>query len=126
MLQLVSNTEMLTMLGLMQKNNRKEIDMKKEEKMNKKELSENIAERTDFKRKEAETVINAVTECIKEALAAGDKVQIAGFGTFEIRQRKARQGRNPRTPNKTVSIAASTAPVFKAGKFLKRIVNEKG
>ncbi len=94
--------------------------------MNKKELSENIAERTDFKRKEAETVINAVTECIKEALAAGDKVQIAGFGTFETRQRKARQGRNPRDPNKTVSIAASTAPVFKAGKFLKRIVNEKG
>ena len=94
--------------------------------MNKKELSENIAERTDFKRKEAETVINAVTECIMEALAAGDKVQIAGFGTFETRQRKARLGRNPRKPDETVSIAASKAPVFKAGNLLKRIVNERG
>ena len=66
-----------------------------------------------------------MTECIKEALAAGDKVQIAGFGTFEARQRKARQGRNPKNPKELVSIAASKAPVFKAGKILKSIVNEK-
>lgn len=94
--------------------------------MNKKELVEKVAERTAMTKKDTELVINALTECIKETLAAGDKVQIMGFGTFETRERKARLGRNPRKPDETVSIAASKAPVFKAGNLLKRIVNERG
>lgn len=94
--------------------------------MNKKELIDSVADKAAMTKKDTELAINAVTECIKEALAAGDKVQIAGFGTFEARQRKARQGRNPKNPKELVSIAASKAPVFKAGKILKSIVNEKG
>ncbi len=94
--------------------------------MNKKELTEKMAEKTAMTKKDTELAINAVTECIKEALTAGDKVQIAGFGTFETRQRKARQGRNPRKPDEIINIAALKAPVFKAGKILKKIVNEKG
>lgn len=94
--------------------------------MNKKELVEKVAERTAMTKKDTELVINALIECIKETLAAGDKVQIMGFGTFETRERKARLGRNPRKPDETVNIAASKAPVFKAGNLLKRIVNERG
>ncbi len=94
--------------------------------MNKKELVEKVAERTAMTKKDTELVINALIECIKETLAAGDKVQIMGFGTFETRERKARLGRNPRKPDETVSIVASKAPVFKAGNLLKRIVNERG
>ena len=59
-----------------------------------------------------------------EALVQGEKVQLIGFGTFETRERKARQGRNPRKPGETIEIAASKAPVFKAGKALKDSVNK--
>ena len=61
----------------------------------------------------------------REALVKGDKVQLIGFGTFETRKRKAREGRNPRKPEETIKIAASKAPVFKAGKALKDAVNKK-
>ena len=61
---------------------------------------------------------------IEEALRKGEKVQLIGFGTFEVRQRKARQGRNPRKPGEVIKIAASKAPVFKAGKALKDAVNK--
>ena len=61
---------------------------------------------------------------VEEALAKGDKVQLVGFGTFEVRERKAREGRNPRNPEEVIQIPASKAPVFKAGKALKEIVNK--
>jgi len=92
--------------------------------MNKADLINAVAEKTGTKKKEAEVAVNAITASIEEALMNGEKVQIVGFGTFEVRQRKARQGRNPRNPKEVVEIAASKAPVFKAGKALKDAVNK--
>ena len=68
--------------------------------------------------------MNAFVGTIEEALVKGEKVQLIGFGTFETRDRKARQGRNPRKPGEVIDIAASKAPVFKAGKALKDAVNK--
>ena len=90
--------------------------------MNKAELTAAIVKKTDFTKKDAEKALGAVTDVIAEALAAGDKVQIVGFGSFEVRQRPARIARNPRT-GEQIKIAASKAPVFKAGKGLKDSVN---
>lgn len=92
--------------------------------MNKAELISVVAEKTGFTKKDSETAVNALISSIEEALVKGDKVQLIGFGTFETRERKARQGRNPRKPGETIEIAASTAPVFKAGKALKDAVNK--
>ena len=92
--------------------------------MNKAELITAVAEKTGAKKKDAEAAVNAMTACIEEALIKGEKVQIIGFGTFEVRGRKARQGRNPRKPEEVIEIAASKAPVFKAGKALKDAVNK--
>ena len=91
--------------------------------MNKAELVTAIAEKTGFTKKDAETALNAFTAVIEETLATGDKVQLIGFGTFEAKARKEREGRNPRNPEEVVKIAASKAPVFKAGKALKDAVN---
>ena len=84
--------------------------------MNKAELVAKVAEKTGFTKKDAEAAVNA--------LVNGDKVQLIGFGTFETRERKARQGRNPRKPGEVIAIDASKAPVFKAGKALKDAVNK--
>lgn len=92
--------------------------------MNKAELVAAIAEKANFTKKDAEAALNAVTASIEEALIKGEKVQLIGFGTFETRERKARQGRNPRKPGEIIKIAASKAPVFKAGKALKDSVNK--
>ena len=92
--------------------------------MNKAELVAAIAEKANFTKKDAEAALNAVTASIEEALIKGEKVQLIGFGTFETRDRKARQGRNPRKPGEVIDIAASKAPVFKAGKALKDAVNK--
>ena len=92
--------------------------------MNKAELVAAIAEKANFTKKDAEAALNAVTASIEEALIKGEKVQLIGFGTFETRERKARQGRNPRKPGEVIKIAASKAPVFKAGKALKDAVNK--
>ena len=92
--------------------------------MNKADLVANVAEKTRFTKKDAEAAVNAVVASIEEALVEGEKVQLIGFGTFETRQRKARQGRNPRKPGEVIKIAASKAPVFKAGKALKDAVNK--
>ncbi|MDR3051940.1 MAG: HU family DNA-binding protein [Oscillospiraceae bacterium] len=89
--------------------------------MNKTELSTAVAIKADLTRKQAETAVNAVVEIITENLVKGDKVQLVGFGTFEVRSRPARKARNPRT-GEEISIAASNAPVFKAGKGLKDAV----
>ena len=92
--------------------------------MNKAELVSALAEKTGAKKKDAEASINALTACIEEALIKGEKVQLIGFGTFEVRQRKSRQGRNPRKPGEIIEIAAAKAPVFKAGKAVKDAVNK--
>lgn len=97
----------------------------KEESMNKTELITNVAEKTGLTKKMTQECVEAVLNTIEEALVAGDKVQLVGFGTFEVRDRKARQGRNPQEPEKVIEIPASKAPVFKAGKGLKDLVNKK-
>ena len=92
--------------------------------MNKAELITTVAEKTGSTKKDAELAVNAFISSVEEALKKGEKVQLIGFGTFEVRERKARQGRNPRKPGEVIKIAASKAPVFKAGKALKVAVNE--
>ena len=93
--------------------------------MNKTELVAAVAEKTNLKKKDAEVAVNAVLSTIQGTLVKGEEVRLIGFGTFETRQRKARQGRNPRKPDEIIKIAASKAPVFKAGKALKDAVNAK-
>ena len=92
--------------------------------MNKAELITSVAEKTGFTKKDAELAVNAFVASVEEALVKEEKVQLIGFGTFETRQRKARQGRNPRKPGEVIKIAAAKAPVFKAGKALKEAVNK--
>ena len=91
--------------------------------MNKTELTAAIAEKTGFSKKDADSALAAVISSVTEALVSGDKVQLVGFGTFEVRERSARTGRDPRT-NATIQIPASKAPAFKAGKALKEVVNK--
>lgn len=92
--------------------------------MNKAELIAKIAEESKLTKKAAEAALDAFVASVEEALKAGEKVQLVGFGTFEVRQRAARKGRNPLT-NAEIKIPASKAPVFKAGKALKETVNGK-
>ena len=93
--------------------------------MNKSELLVNISENSGLKKVEAERALNAFIETVTESLQKEEKVQLVGFGTFETRDRKAREGRNPRKPDEVIKIPASKAPVFKAGKTLKEAVNNK-
>lgn len=90
--------------------------------MNKTELIAAVAENAALSKKDAEKAVNVVVDAIKGALADGDKVQLVGFGTFEVRERGARTGKNPRT-GEAIKIAASKVPAFKAGKALKDAVN---
>lgn len=90
--------------------------------MNKTELVAAVAEKAGLTKKDAETAVSAVFESIEAALANGDKVQLIGFGTFEVKQRAEREGRNPST-GETIKIAASKVPSFKAGAGLKKAVN---
>ena len=92
--------------------------------MNKAELVAAIASKKGDTKKGAEASVNAFVDVITDALAKGDKVQLVGFGSFEVRKRAARKGRNPRTKEE-IKIPASKAPVFKAGKALKDLVNKK-
>ena len=86
--------------------------------MKKAEFVAKIAEKSGLTRKQAEMAVAAFTQTVAEALKEGDKVQLTGFGTFEVKDRPARSGRNPAT-GETIEIAASKSPVFKAGKGLK-------
>lgn len=86
--------------------------------MNKTELIAAVAEKASISKKDADSAVNAVIDTIVEALAAEEKVQLVGFGTFEVRTRSARQGRDPRT-NSPITIPASKGPAFKAGKAFK-------
>lgn len=89
--------------------------------MNKTDLINSVAEKAEVTKKDAEKVINAVFASIEEALAADEKVQLVGFGTFEVKERAARVGRNPQT-GETINISAAKVPTFKAGKGLKDAV----
>ncbi|WP_067928400.1 HU family DNA-binding protein [Alicyclobacillus shizuokensis] len=89
--------------------------------MTKSELVRKVAERTGLSQKDADTAVNAVFASIQEALARKEKVQITGFGTFEVRERAERRARNPQT-GEAITIPASLAPAFKAGKELKTVV----
>jgi DNA-binding protein HU-beta len=91
--------------------------------MNKSDLVASMAEKGEITKKDAEKALNAFIESVEEALNKGDKVQLVGFGTFEVRERAARKGRNPQT-NAEINIPASKAPTFKVGKALKDTVNK--
>ena len=91
--------------------------------MNKAELVAAIAAKTGETKKAAEETVNAFVSVITDTLKSGDKVQLVGFGSFEVRKRAARKGRNPQTKEE-IKIPASKAPVFKAGKALKDVVNK--
>ena len=88
---------------------------------NKAELVDRVAKKTQLTKKDVSATVEAVFETIQEALKAGEKVQVIGFGTFEVRERAARKGRNPQT-GKENKIKASKVPAFKAGKALKDAV----
>ena len=83
--------------------------------MNKTELVAAVAEQAGLSKKDAEAAVKAFTDVVAEALKAGDKIQLVGFGTFEVSERAAREGRNPRT-GETMTIEASKTPKFKAGR----------
>lgn len=89
--------------------------------MNKAELVSEVAERAGMTKKEAERAVSAVVEAIEAALTKGERVSLVGFGTFEVRERAARTGRNPRT-GATLEISGSKVPAFKAGKALKDLI----
>ena len=90
--------------------------------MNKTELVAAMAEQAQISKKDAEVALKAFTDVVAEELKANGKVQLVGFGTFEVSERAAREGRNPQT-GETMTIAASKAPKFKAGKALKDMIN---
>ncbi len=90
--------------------------------MNKTQLIEIVARESGLKKKDTEACINAALDAVEKALTDGEKVQIAGFGTFEVKVREARSGRNPAT-GESISIPASKHPSFAAGKALKEAVN---
>ena len=92
--------------------------------MNKTELVNAVTEKADFSKKDADKAVAAVLDSITDALAQGDKVQIVGFGTFEVRARAEKQGRNPKT-GEAMIVPASNLPAFKAGKALKEAVAKK-
>jgi len=92
--------------------------------MNKAELITAMAAKTELSKKDVETVLKAFIDVVTEGLVNGEKIQLVGFGTFDISERAAREGRNPQT-GETMQIPASKAPRFKAGKALKDAVNNR-
>jgi len=91
--------------------------------LNKAELVSSVAEKSGLSKKDSEKAVDAVIESIQDALGKGDKVSMVGFGTFEVRDRAARKGRNPQT-GEEIEIAATKVPTFKAGKGLKDTVEK--
>ena len=90
--------------------------------MNRTELVAAVAAKAELSKKDAEKALKAFSDVVAEELKAGGKIQLVGFGTFEVSERSAREGRNPQT-GETMTIAASKAPKFKAGKALKDAIN---
>lgn len=91
--------------------------------MNKQELVASIAEKSGMTKKDSEKALNAFVDSVKAALSDGDKVALVGFGTFEVRSRKPRKGRNPQT-KAVITIAGGKVPAFKPGKELKDVVGK--
>lgn len=91
--------------------------------MNKAELIAAVAEKAELSKKDAEKAVKALTDVISEELVKGEKIQLVGFGTFEVSERAEREGRNPKN-GEPMTIPASKTPKFKAGKALKDLVNE--
>ncbi|MGI6773485.1 MAG: HU family DNA-binding protein [Clostridiales bacterium] len=91
--------------------------------MNKSDLINAVATKAELTKKDADAAVSAVISAISEALAAGESVQLVGFGTFEVRARAAKQGRNPKT-GEPLTVPAAKVPAFKAGKALKDSVNK--
>jgi DNA-binding protein HU-beta len=91
--------------------------------MNKSDLVASMAEKSDLSKKDTEKALNSFMESVEEALSNGDKVTLVGFGSFEVRDRAARKGRNPQTKEE-ITIPATKAPIFKVGKALKDQVNK--
>ncbi len=91
--------------------------------MTKAELINAVAEKGGFTKKDAEKAVSSVVDAITDALTAGDKISLVGFGTFEVRERAAKEGKNPQT-KETIHIPAKKVPAFKAGKALKDAVNK--
>ncbi len=91
--------------------------------MNKAELITSMAEKSELTKKDAEKALKAFMESVQDSLGKGEKVQLVGFGTYEVKERAARVGRNPKT-REEIQIPASKVPVFKAGKDLKDLVNK--
>lgn len=89
--------------------------------MNKSELVAMMAEKADLSKKDAEKALNAFVESVQETVKTGDKISLIGFGTFELRKRESREGKNPRTGEK-LTIAACSVPAFKAGKAFKDLL----
>ena len=92
--------------------------------MNKAQLVSKMAEKSNLSKKDTELALKAFIESVEEALANKEKVQLIGFGTFETRERAARQGRNPKKPDEIIEIPATVAPVFKAGTTLKNSIKK--
>ncbi len=90
--------------------------------MNKGQLVEKVAEKANLSAKDSAAAVNAFMDVVKETLSAGESISLVGFGTFEVRERAAREGLNPRTKEK-LTIPAVKVPAFKAGKSLKAVVN---
>ena len=90
--------------------------------MNKAELIAAMAEKAELSKKDSEKALKAFIDVVTDELVKGEKIQLVGFGTFEVRNREARTGKNPRT-GEAIQIAASKVPAFKAGKALKDVVN---
>lgn len=90
--------------------------------MNRTELIAAVAEKAEISKKDAEKAVKAFTDAVSEELVKGGKIQLVGFGTFEVSERQEREGRNPKT-GESMTIAASKTPKFKAGKALKDMVN---
>lgn len=91
---------------------------------NKNDLLERMTEKSGLTKKDSEKALNAFLESVKDLLSEGEKIQLVGFGSFEVRHRAARQGRNPKDPEQIIEIPASKAPAFKPGKALKEAVNK--
>ncbi|MGP1413316.1 HU family DNA-binding protein [Pyramidobacter piscolens] len=98
-------------------------NLRRQRKMTKNDLINEVAANAGMSKKAAGEAISATFAAIEKALAKGDRVQLVGFGTFEVRKRAARVGRNPQDPKKTIQIPAKQVPVFRAGKGLKEQVN---
>jgi DNA-binding protein HU-beta len=98
--------------------------MNRDVSMNKAELVNSIAQKSKMTKKDSETALNAIIKSVEDTLKKGEKISLVGFGSFEVRKRKARKGMNPQT-KEAIKIPAKKVPVFKAGKGLREAVNKK-